>query len=52
VSHPAAGQPALLGYTGQALTGVLVFTMHNGKIESVHVIGDPGKLGFLASQLS
>jgi RNA polymerase sigma-70 factor, ECF subfamily len=52
VSHPVAGQPALLGFTGRALTGVLVFTMRHGKIESVHVIGDPRKLSFLASQLS
>jgi RNA polymerase sigma-70 factor (ECF subfamily) len=51
VSHPASGQPALLGFTGRALTGVLVFTMRHGKIESVHVIGDARKLSFLSSQL-
>lgn len=52
VSHPAAGHPALLGFTDRALTGVLVFTMRDGKVESVHVIGDPRKLSFLRSQLS
>ncbi len=52
VSHPVAGHPALLGFTGRALAGVLVFTIRDGKIESVHVIGDPLKLRLLSSQLS
>jgi len=51
VSHPVAGQPALLGFADRTLVGVLVFTMREDKIESVHVIGDPRKLGFLSSQL-
>jgi RNA polymerase sigma-70 factor (ECF subfamily) len=51
VTHPVAGQPALLGFTGRELSGVLVFTMRDGLIQAVHVIGDPRKLGFLSSQL-
>jgi RNA polymerase sigma-70 factor, ECF subfamily len=52
VTHPVAGQPALLGFTGRALSGVLVFTMAGGKIQAVHVIGDPRKLVALSSQLT
>lgn len=57
VTHPVAGQPALLGFTGQALAGVLVFTVADrggsqpAKIQAVHVIADPRKLGFVSSQL-
>jgi RNA polymerase sigma-70 factor (ECF subfamily) len=52
VSHPLAGQPALLGFHGGQLTGVLVFTMHGEKIQTVHVIADPAKLAFLNAQLA
>jgi RNA polymerase sigma-70 factor, ECF subfamily len=52
VSHPIAGQPALLGFADRALTGVLVFTMRDGLIQAVHVTGDPRQLGFLTAQLS
>ena len=52
VSHPVGGQPAVLGFTGRDLTGVLVFTMRGQLIQAVHVIGDPRKLSFLSSQLS
>ena len=31
VSHPVAGQPALLGFIGRELAGVLVFTMQDGE---------------------
>ena len=64
VSHPVAGQPALLGFIGRELAGVLVFTMRRGvpggssprkpaedKIQAVHVIADPRQLGFLSAQL-
>jgi RNA polymerase sigma-70 factor, ECF subfamily len=51
VSHPVGGQPALLGFTGRQLTGVLVFTMRGDVIQAVHVIADPRTLGFLRSQL-
>ena len=46
MTQPVAGQPALLGFTGRTLTGVLVFTCSHGKIQAVHVIGDPRQLGF------
>ena len=52
VTHPVAGQPALLGFTSRALSGVLVFTMAGGKIQAVHVIGDPRTLSILGSQLT
>jgi RNA polymerase sigma-70 factor (ECF subfamily) len=52
VSHPIAGQPAVLGFIGRELAGVLVFTMRGEKIQAVHVIGDPRKLTFLSAQLS
>jgi RNA polymerase sigma-70 factor, ECF subfamily len=52
VTHPLAGQPALLGFTGRELSGVLVFTMADGKIQAVHVIVDPRKLGAVSSQLA
>jgi RNA polymerase sigma-70 factor (ECF subfamily) len=51
VSHPVAGQPALLGFFDRALAGVLVLRVHDGKIQAVHVIGDPRQLSFLSSQL-
>ena len=46
-----AGQPALLGFVDRVLAGVLVFTMRDGKIQAVHVIGDPRQLAFVSSQL-
>jgi RNA polymerase sigma-70 factor (ECF subfamily) len=51
VSHPVAGQPALLGFIGRELAGVLVFTMTGENIQAVHVIADPRQLGFLSAQL-
>ncbi len=51
VTVPAAGPPALLGFAGRELAGVLVFTMRDGKIQAVHVIGDPRQLAFVRSQL-
>ncbi len=52
VSHPVAGQPAVLAFTGRQLAGVLVFTMRGELIQAIHVIGDPRKLDFLSSQLT
>jgi RNA polymerase sigma-70 factor, ECF subfamily len=52
VTHPVAGHPALLGFTGRELSGVLVFTMVGDKIQAVHVIGDPRKLSAVGSQLT
>jgi RNA polymerase sigma-70 factor, ECF subfamily len=52
VSAPVAGQPALLGFYGRELAGVLVLGTRGEVIESVHVIGDPRQLGFISSQLA
>lgn len=52
VSQPVGGQPAVFGFAGRELAGVLVFTMRGEVIQAVHVIGDPRKLSFLRSQLS
>jgi RNA polymerase sigma-70 factor (ECF subfamily) len=52
VSHPIAGQPALLGFHGRQLSGVLVFSLRGETIQSVHVIADPAKLSFLSTQLA
>jgi len=52
VTHPVAGQPALLGFTGRELTGVLVFTMAGARIQAIHVIGDPRKLSVIGTQLA
>jgi RNA polymerase sigma-70 factor (ECF subfamily) len=52
VSHPVAGQPALLGFRDRALAGVLVLGMRGEVIESVHVVADPRKLALLGLQLS
>lgn len=51
VTLPVHGQPALLGFVGGELAGVLVLTMRGDLIHTVHVIGDPHKLAFLRSQL-
>jgi RNA polymerase sigma-70 factor, ECF subfamily len=51
VTHPVAGQPALLGFTGRELAGVLVLTMRGEKIQAVHVIGDPRQLRLVSAQL-
>ena len=51
VSLPVGGQPALLGFLGQELTGVLELIMRGEMIQAVHVIGDPHKLAFLRTQL-
>jgi RNA polymerase sigma-70 factor (ECF subfamily) len=52
VTQPVGGQPALLGFVDRVLAGVLVLTVRGGKIQSVHVIGDPRQLSFVSAQLS
>jgi RNA polymerase sigma-70 factor (ECF subfamily) len=52
VSHPVAGQPAVLAFTGRQLADVLVFTLRGELNQAIHVIGDPRKLDFLSSQLT
>jgi len=51
VTVPVAGPPALLGFVDRALAGVLVLTVRDGKVQAVHVIGDPRQLAFVRSQL-
>jgi len=51
VSHPVAGQPALLGFAGRELAGILVLTVRGDKVQSVHVIGDPRQLRLVSAQL-
>jgi RNA polymerase sigma-70 factor, ECF subfamily len=51
VSQPVAGNPAVLGFFGQELSGVLVFTVRDEVIQAVHVIADPRKLAILGLQL-
>jgi RNA polymerase sigma-70 factor, ECF subfamily len=51
VSLPVGGQPALLGFFGRELAGVLELIMRGEHIQAVHVIGDPHKLAFLRTQL-
>jgi RNA polymerase sigma-70 factor (ECF subfamily) len=51
VSLPVAGQPALLGFVGKELAGVILLTMRGEVIQALHVIGDPRKLAFLRAQL-
>ena len=52
VSHPAGGQPALLGFHGRALAALLVLRMREEQVEAVHVIADPAQIGFLSRQLT
>lgn len=52
VTQPVAGQPALLGFTGRRLLGVIVFTVRGGRIQAVHVISDPRQLSFVSAQLA
>ncbi len=51
VSYQIAGQPALLAFTGRTLSVVLILTMKAGRIQAMHGIGDPRKLGLLSAQL-
>src|SRR5215469_1320022 len=51
VSLPLQGQPALLGFSGRDLSGVLMLSMRGEVIQAVHVLGDPRKLAFLRIQL-
>lgn len=47
---PLGGAPAILGFVGHRLVGVLLLTVRDGLIHKVHVIADPGKLAFLTTQ--
>ena len=47
VSYPVTGRPAVLGFRGDRLSGVLVFTMRGESIRAIQVIADPRKLSGL-----
>jgi RNA polymerase sigma-70 factor (ECF subfamily) len=51
VSHPVAGRPALLGFYGRDLAGVLVLALRDELIESITVIGDHSRLARLSTQI-
>ena len=52
VSHPAGGQPAILGFHGRALAALLVLRMRGEQVEAVRVIADPAQIGFLGRHLA
>lgn len=52
VSQPLAGHPGALAFHSQALVGMLVFKVRDGRIYDIHAIADPQKLEFVSSQLS
>ena len=52
VSHPAGGQPALLGFHGRTLAALLVLRMRGEQVQAVHVIADPAQIGFLGRHLA
>jgi RNA polymerase sigma-70 factor, ECF subfamily len=45
VTHPVAGQPALLGFTGRELSGVLIFTMRANRPAGNGGTGSPSQGG-------
>ncbi len=46
VPVPAGGQPALLGYFGDELAGVVLLTVSDDRIQAINVIVDPDQVGF------
>jgi RNA polymerase sigma-70 factor, ECF subfamily len=52
VSFPGGAHPAVLGFIGRELHGILVLNMRGERIQGVHVIADPAALDFLAAQLA
>lgn len=46
------GQPAIVGWAGDTLLGLLVATEDGGVLAAFHVVANPDKLAFLARQLS
>ena len=51
-SRPVAGEPAVLGFVGEALAGVLFFEVDHDRIAALRIVANPDKLRFLATQLS
>jgi RNA polymerase sigma-70 factor (ECF subfamily) len=46
------GEPAVLGFTGSELAGVLFFQTDGDRIAALRVVANPDKLRFVAKQLS
>ena len=46
------GEPAVLGFTGTTLAGVLFFQTDGDRIAALRVVANPDKLRFVANQLS
>ena len=46
------GEPAVLGFTGSELAGVLFFQTDGDRIAALRVVANPDKLRFVARQLS
>jgi RNA polymerase sigma-70 factor (TIGR02957 family) len=46
------GEPAVLGFTGSALAGVLFFQTDGDRIAALRIVANPDKLRFAAKQLS
>jgi RNA polymerase sigma-70 factor (TIGR02957 family) len=46
------GEPAVLGFTGSTLAGVLFFQIDRGRVAALRVVANPDKLRFVAGQLS
>ena len=51
VSQPINDEAAILAFRDRQLAGVLVLGIEGDRIDHVHVIADPAKLGFLSSRL-
>jgi RNA polymerase sigma-70 factor, ECF subfamily len=52
VSQFAAGQPALLAFSGRELAGILLLDIEAGLIQTIHILVDPAKLDLVQSQLA
>jgi RNA polymerase sigma-70 factor (ECF subfamily) len=52
VSQPVGGQPALLGFAGHELTGILLLTLTGDRVSEIHVLAAPTVLELARSQLS
>ena len=46
------GEPAVLAFDGDTLSGVLCFEITGDRIAALRIMANPDKLGFLAAQLS
>jgi RNA polymerase sigma-70 factor (TIGR02957 family) len=46
------GEPAVLGFVGPALAGVLFFDTRGDQVEALRIVANPDKLQFLGRQLS